>query len=132
MSSLQVCVHHCSLCAKVLTYTDSVSIAKLLRSATAIYELVLPMLPSVISERSGGLGCLAAAHFREMYWEYREYVRQHELSLEAHGGEDPKTWKWIPTHELLLSSPGIEVAARPWLYPELHVAVAKVGFAGRL
>ena len=73
---------------------------------------------------------------------YKEYVRQHELILEAHGGEDPKTWRWIPTHELLLSSPGIEVAARPWLYIELHLAdsrewrlcreALKGGFEGRL
>ena len=58
---------------------------------------------------------------------YKEYVRQHELILEAHDGEDPKTWRWTPTHELLLSSPGIEVAARPWLYPELHLADSREG-----
>ena len=46
---------------------------------------------------------------------YSAYVaRHHEMTLKK---EQACDWREIPTAELLLNSPGLEVAARPWLYP---------------
>ena len=48
---------------------------------------------------------------------YKQFVTAHaELHLE-NASEASTTWRRIPTAELLLRQPGIEVAARPWLYP---------------
>ncbi len=41
-------------------------------------------------------------------------VRHHQMTINQKKAPD---WREIPTAELLLNSPGIEVAARPWLYP---------------
>ena len=46
---------------------------------------------------------------------YKNYViQQTSLAKEQHDAAD---WRNIPTATLLLSSPAIEIAARPWLYP---------------
>ena len=46
---------------------------------------------------------------------YREYLQQ-QRRARADRGED-RGWRIIRTAQLLLNMPGIEVAARPWLYP---------------
>ena len=46
---------------------------------------------------------------------YSRWVQHHSELVRGHGAAD--NWREIPTAELLLASPGIEVAARPWLYP---------------
>ena len=43
---------------------------------------------------------------------YRDFVERHERLMQEDGGN-----KDVHTAELLLNSPGIEVAVRPWLYP---------------
>ena len=45
---------------------------------------------------------------------YRAFVQKHNRFLEERVAESPL---WIPTAQLLLQMPGLEVAARPWLYP---------------
>ena len=46
---------------------------------------------------------------------YAKYVKlHHDMVTQAHTDE---SWRELTTAELLLRSPGIEVAARPWLYP---------------
>ena len=46
---------------------------------------------------------------------YAEYAQQHEnLLTDNHQDE---SWREAPTAKLLLQMPGIEIAARPWLYP---------------
>ena len=45
---------------------------------------------------------------------YRAYVGQHQRALADQPGDQ---WPAIKTAELLLRMPGVEVAARPWLYP---------------
>ena len=45
---------------------------------------------------------------------YAAYVREHDLLVQAgfpHGRK-------IPTYALLMKMPGVEAAARPWLYPQ--------------
>ena len=46
---------------------------------------------------------------------YRHYITKHNVLCEQK--EKAEDWFVIKTAELLLHSPGIEVAARPWLYP---------------
>ena len=47
---------------------------------------------------------------------YASFVERHERLIRD-GIHEDHAWREIPTAELLLNSPGIEVAARPWLYP---------------
>lgn len=47
---------------------------------------------------------------------YRFYAEKHERLVQTSEGSGHK-WRIIRTAELLLHSPGLEVAARPWLYP---------------
>ena len=51
---------------------------------------------------------------------YAEYVQMHNHIIEDAGKDD--SWRELPTARLLLSSPAIEVAARPWLYPLASMA----------
>ena len=46
---------------------------------------------------------------------YERYVGQHRSLLRDRASQEQ--WHIIPTAQLLLGMPGIEVAARPWLYP---------------
>ena len=46
---------------------------------------------------------------------YRDFVQKHNRFLEERAAAD--TALWLPTAQLLLQMPGLEVAARPWLYP---------------
>ncbi|CAJ1358990.1 unnamed protein product, partial [Effrenium voratum] len=46
---------------------------------------------------------------------YKRYVDQHRSLLRDRASQEQ--WHIIPTAQLLLGMPGIEVAARPWLYP---------------
>ena len=46
---------------------------------------------------------------------YRHYIRVHDKVLA--GIESGTSHQWILTAELSLKMPGVEVAARPWLYP---------------
>ena len=46
---------------------------------------------------------------------YASYVHRHEQMMESH--REDEAWREVPTAELLLNMPGVEVAARPWLYP---------------
>ena len=46
---------------------------------------------------------------------YRAYVLRHRELLQANTGSG-NAWRYIPTAQLLLQMPGVEVAARPWLY----------------
>ena len=55
-----------------------------------------------------------AALMRQNYI-YALYIRSHTWVLSDNKGKAHCDWIWIPTAELLLRSPGIEVAARPWL-----------------
>ena len=52
---------------------------------------------------------------------YRHWVLHHRTLLQNATPEDP-SWRSIKTAELLLRSPGLEVAARPWLYPRSALA----------
>ena len=47
---------------------------------------------------------------------YKKYWREHGALLVDAGYRQPH-YPTIPTAQLLLQSPGLEVAARPWLYP---------------
>ena len=47
---------------------------------------------------------------------YKKWVLHHKALLDAATPGD-NSWRYIRTAELLLHSPGLEVAARPWLYP---------------
>ena len=58
---------------------------------------------------------------------YAKYVEQHRRLTSAERGQD---WLVIKTAELLLNMPGVEVAARPWLYP--HCRVWRLGHQGAL
>ena len=46
---------------------------------------------------------------------YRSYVLRHRELLRANANAG-NAWRYVPTAQLLLQMPGIEVAARPWLY----------------
>ncbi|CAJ1334390.1 unnamed protein product, partial [Effrenium voratum] len=46
---------------------------------------------------------------------YERYVDQRRSLLRGRASQEQ--WRIIPTAQLLLGMPGIEVAARPWLYP---------------
>ena len=48
---------------------------------------------------------------------YKLYVSKHEQLLREHADDNSAEWRWVPTCELLLHMPGVEVAMRPWLYP---------------
>lgn len=62
---------------RILAHSDSVSIARTLRSAPAIQDFVLDVLPALLSERSPSLANLSASHFREMYYDapFDQHVR---------------------------------------------------------
>ena len=47
---------------------------------------------------------------------YREYLTNQRRARDDRDGSD-RSWRNIPTAQLLLHMPGVEVAARPWLYP---------------
>ena len=74
-------------------------------------------------ERS--LGCPAAR--QAFVWlmgnnpTYRHWVEHHNTLVQGAATEDT-SWRSIKTAELLLRSPGLEVAARPWLYPRSSLA----------
>lgn len=68
MSSLRV-IHERPVWARILAHADSISIARIVRSAPPIQDVVLSVLPAVLSERSPRMPCLAASHFREMYYD---------------------------------------------------------------
>ena len=47
---------------------------------------------------------------------YAAWIDKHMQRIQEGAAGEPY-WREIPTAELLLNSPGIEIAARPWLYP---------------
>ena len=57
---------------------------------------------------------------------YHDWVLHHR-NLLAQATPHDTSWRHIPTAELLLHSPGLEVAARPWLYPHPAMADTDVG-----
>ena len=48
---------------------------------------------------------------------YAHYIGEHNRLLQEHSGDATAEWRWVRTCDLLLHMPGVEVAARPWLYP---------------
>ncbi|OLP86649.1 Ubiquitin carboxyl-terminal hydrolase 26 [Symbiodinium microadriaticum] len=48
---------------------------------------------------------------------YKTFVDNHATLLEAHARDESSSWRRLLTADLLLNRPGIEIAARPWLYP---------------
>jgi hypothetical protein len=48
---------------------------------------------------------------------YSGFVEQHRALLQVPAAEREEGWFVIKTAQLLLRMPGVEVAARPWLYP---------------
>jgi len=60
---------------------------------------------------------------------YKKWVLHHKALLAAATSAD-NSWRYIRTAELLLHSPGLEVAARPWLYP--RASFADTDIASRL
>lgn len=52
---------------------------------------------------------------------YKQWMLHRKEVLAAATSGD-NTWRYIRTAELLLHSPGLEVAARPWLYPRSSFA----------
>ena len=48
---------------------------------------------------------------------YTAWLGNHRRLLEEHTNDDNQNLRYMKTAALLLNSPGIEVAARPWLYP---------------
>ena len=52
---------------------------------------------------------------------YKKWVLHHKALLAAAPPGD-NSWRYIRTAQLLLQSPGLEVAARPWMYPRSSFA----------
>ena len=52
---------------------------------------------------------------------YRAFVESHTRLVRDNAGK-AGDWREVPTAELLLSRPGMEVAVRPWLYPLASMA----------
>jgi hypothetical protein len=48
---------------------------------------------------------------------YKGFVEKHNRFLEQRAAAENPLPLWIPTEKLLLKMPGLEIAARPWLYP---------------
>eukprot|EP00971_Amphidinium_carterae_P013662 269096-Amphidinium_carterae.5 len=48
---------------------------------------------------------------------YARYIKLHKERYAKHNSDIDQHWRGIKTAQLLLNSPGIQVAARPWLYP---------------
>ena len=59
---------------------------------------------------------------------YAGWVEYHSELMDT--AEKPSTWRHVPTAKLLLNCPGIEIAARPWLYP--FASYADTDHRGRL
>ena len=53
---------------------------------------------------------------------YQAWVQNHRILLQEHTGSSSQEWRYMRTCELLLQAPGIEVAVRPWLYPQPAMA----------
>ncbi|CAJ1420506.1 unnamed protein product [Effrenium voratum] len=47
---------------------------------------------------------------------YRALLARHRGLLAEHRASADQSWRGVPAAELLLNLPGVEVAARPWLY----------------
>ena len=47
----------------------------------------------------------------------KAYVDRHAELVASQAADSPQPWQEIPTAELLLACPAIELAVRPWLYP---------------
>ncbi|CAJ1386098.1 unnamed protein product [Effrenium voratum] len=50
---------------------------------------------------------------------YRALLARHRGLLAEHRASADQSWRGVPAAELLLNLPGVEVAARPWLYPSM-------------
>ena len=74
--------------------------------------------PRDVEEALPSLPCRRAFEWlRDNNSTYQSYLRDHRELLAKNRDNKNQGWRYFPTCELLLQSPGIEVAARPWLYP---------------
>ena len=74
---------------------------------------------NAVSIQASKLTEAAARVFEWLMSNNKTYVRwvEHHRNLVAENRDSTVPWRDVPTAELLLRCPGIEVAARPWLYP---------------
>ena len=69
---------------------------------------------SLLKAHRGDLAARAFTWLLQNNDSYRAWIHQHAALIQENKLQDSRD---LPTAELLLRSPGIEVAARPWLYP---------------